>query len=111
MFILYTFYGLFNFRLARFYGLYPYHQTDPSSLVYSSLYTAKLAFPVCYNYLLLVHLLSDNKTVAGSTAFEQAMGDLNMVPLLGNNFQQYFPCVIFFFLVLNIFQLFSTPKN
>ena len=33
-----TFYGIFNFKVSGFYGLYPYHQTDPSNLVYSALY-------------------------------------------------------------------------
>ena len=33
-----TYHGIFNFKLTGLYGLYPYRQTDPASLVYSSLY-------------------------------------------------------------------------
>ncbi len=105
MFILYAYYGLFNFRLSKFYGLFPHHQTDPSCLVYSALYVTKLAFPICYNYLLLVTL---PKTATSTlTNFESALGIIDMVPYLGKDFQHYFPCIIFLFLVLNIFEVYS----
>ncbi len=103
MFLVYTCYGLFNFRLSKFYGLFPYHQTDPCSLVYSALFTTKLAFPICYNFLLLVSMYN------GKTTFEQVMGVIDLVPYLGQNFQQYFPCIIFVFLVLNAFETYSNP--
>jgi len=109
MFITYTYYGLFNFRLSKFYGLFPHQQTDPSCLVYSAMFTAKLAFPICYNYLLLLSLVSDstNPDAKIRTVFENVMGVIDMVPYIGTNFQEYFPCIIFVFLILNGCEIYS----
>ena len=111
MFIAYTYYGLFNFRLSKFYGLFPHKQTDPSSLVYSASIAAKLAFPICYNYLLLVSLLTTKGNIhqkGHKTVFEEVMGAMDLVPILGQDFQKYFPCIIFVFLILNLLEVYST---
>eukprot|EP01022_Parablepharisma_sp_SALTPOND_P004386 TRINITY_DN1201_c0_g1_i1.p1 TRINITY_DN1201_c0_g1~~TRINITY_DN1201_c0_g1_i1.p1 ORF type:complete len:686 (+),score=41.23 TRINITY_DN1201_c0_g1_i1:108-2060(+) len=109
MFIAYAYYGLFNFRLSKFYGLFPHRQTDPSCLVYSAMFTAKLAFPICYNYLLLVSLLSrpTDPDAKLQTVFEKVMGAIDLVPYMGSHFQQYFPCIIFLFLILNGCEIYS----
>jgi len=103
MFIAYTYYGLFNFRLARLYGLYPHKQTSPGWLVYSGLYTSKLAFPICYNYLLLVNMSNNdlNKPV-----FERVMGIIDLVSIMGD-FQRFFPCILIVFLIMNWFNLYN----
>lgn len=101
MFIAYTYYGLFNFKLSKLYGLYPHKQTVPSSLVYSAIYTAKLAFPICYNFLLLVNMSSMSKPV-----FERVMGVINLVPVMGD-FQYVFPCIIILFMAMNACNLYN----
>eukprot|EP00826_Nyctotherus_ovalis_P001091 TRINITY_DN10130_c0_g1_i10.p1 TRINITY_DN10130_c0_g1~~TRINITY_DN10130_c0_g1_i10.p1 ORF type:complete len:462 (+),score=125.25 TRINITY_DN10130_c0_g1_i10:1807-3192(+) len=101
MFIAYTYYGLFSFKLSKFYGLYPHKQTVSSSLVYSAIYTAKLAFPICYNFLLLVNMSSMSKPV-----FERVMGVINLVPVMGD-FQYVFPCIIILFMAMNACNLYN----
>ena len=107
--ILITFicFGLFNFKLSKFYGLFPHKQTDPSCLVYSSMYTAKIAFPICYNYLLIVGLRNYESNEKLTTVFENVVGVMDLVPFLGTNFQQYFPCVLALLLLLNICEVYD----
>ncbi len=108
MFVFCAYYGIFTFRVSKNYGLFPYRQTEASSLVYSALYVSKLALPMCYNFLRLLSIHSDGGQVAGKTAFEAVMGVMDLVPVLGNDFQQYFPCIIVLLLALNYFELYST---
>lgn len=67
----------------------------------------KLSFPICYNYLSLLSVESGPNVVSGKTAFEEAMGIINLVPFLGENFQHYFPCILIAFLILNLFELYG----
>jgi len=107
IFIVFICFGLFNFKLSKFYGLFPHKQTDPSCLVYSSMYTAKIAFPICYNYLLIVRLPDYKSNEKLTTVFEQVVGVMDLVPYLGANFQKYFPCVLGLLLILNICQVYD----
>eukprot|EP00826_Nyctotherus_ovalis_P042225 TRINITY_DN431_c0_g1_i18.p1 TRINITY_DN431_c0_g1~~TRINITY_DN431_c0_g1_i18.p1 ORF type:complete len:268 (-),score=48.77 TRINITY_DN431_c0_g1_i18:56-859(-) len=107
MFIAFICFGLFNFKLSKFYGLFPHKQTDPSCLVYSSMYTAKLAFPMCYNYLMIVSLSEEGSNGKLRTVFETVVGVMDLVPYLGLHFQRYFPCVLGLLLILNICQVYS----
>jgi len=99
------YYGLFNFRLSKFYGLFPYKQTDSNCLIYSALFTAKLAFPLCYNYLLIISLSTNGSQ--GLTIFESVMGVIDLVPFFGIDFQLYFPCALGLLLILNIFKVYG----
>ena len=81
-----TYYGIFNFRVSGFYGLYP-HQTDPSNLVYSALYLAKLAAPLCVNFLMIIHFENHQETI-----FDKVAGR-GMSWSFANNFLKYFPCL------------------
>jgi hypothetical protein len=103
MFITFICFGLFNFKLSKFYGLFPHKQTDPSCLVYSSMYTAKLAFPICYNYLLIVGLRDYESNKKLETVFENVAGVMD----LGVDFQHYFPCVLGLLLLLNICEVYD----
>ena len=107
MLVVCSYYGVFTFRVSKNYGLFPYHQTDPSSLLYSCTYIAKLAFPLCYNFICLLGIESGKGGAAGKTALEEVMGVMDLVPILGTDFQQYFPCLIVVFLLLNYFELYS----
>ena len=96
-----TFYGIFNFKVSGFYGLYPYHQTDPSNLVYSALYLAKLAAPLCVNFLMLIHFENNQGTV-----FDQVAGR-GMSWSFVNSFLRYFPCIIVVLCLLYYFEAYS----
>ena len=96
-----TYYGIFNFRVSGFYGLYPYHQTDPSNLVYSALYLAKLASPLCLNFLMLIHFENHRQTV-----FDKVAGK-GMSWAFVNNFLEYFPCLTLVLCLLYYFDVYS----
>ena len=105
MLLTYICYGILHFKLSKFYGLFPHQQADPSCLVYSSMFTAKLTFPICYNYLLILSLNVEGET--NRTVFENLMGVLDLVPVMGCYFQKYFPCVIAILLIINIFEIYD----
>ncbi len=96
-----TFYGIFNFKVSGFYGLYPYHQTEPSNLVYSALYLAKLAAPLCVNFLMLIHFENNQSTI-----FDKVAGR-GMSWSFVNSFLKYFPCLIVVLCLLYYFEVYS----
>lgn len=96
-----TYYGIFNFKVSGFYGLYPYHQTDPSNLVYSGLYLAKLAAPLCVNFLMFIHFENHQGTV-----FDKVAGR-GMSWSFVNSFLKYFPCVILILCLMYYFEVYS----
>lgn len=102
---------LFIFLLAN-------NQTDVSSLLFNSSYLCRMQFPLCYNFILLIrqvyftflsslfHLMirfffclcfQDNIL----TAFQAVLGNMDIVPFLGENtyLSLFFKLLLFFFLV------------
>lgn len=96
-----TFYGIFSFRVSGFYGLYPYHQTEPSNLVYSALYVAKLAAPLCVNFLMVIHYENNQETV-----FDKVAGR-GMSWSFVSSFLRYIPCFILILCVMYFFNVYS----
>lgn len=87
--------------MSGFYGLYPYHQTEPANLVFSALYTVKLTAPLCLNFLMIVHFEGHQQTVFDRVAGKNAT--LNLV----KGFLKWFPCVILILCISNFFNLYS----
>jgi hypothetical protein len=76
-----VYYGLFNLKFLSFYELHPGQQTDPFSMLYSANLLTKLAAPLCFNFLKLIHL--------EGTAFHAMLGvgsSYHQVPLIGEEF-------------------------
>jgi hypothetical protein len=94
------FWSLTRLKLARFYGLYPNHNTDTVSQMWCGGMLIRIAFPLVYNYLFVLRIPDHPATV-----FEEMQGLMNVVPLLGESFAEYFPLLI---LVVGLLTLSNT---
>lgn len=99
--LFYTFYccywSLSRLKFAAFYGLYPRHNTDGASLVFCAGMLVRLAFPLVYNYMFVLRLPDDV-----IPSFVQMQGQMNVVPLFGETFVQYFPFTILIVALLTV---------
>merc|ERR1719353_210871 len=68
-----AYWSVFRLKIAGWYGLYPNHNTDTSSLLWCASILARLAAPLCYHFLKLVQVKG--------TAFQEMMGEMNVVPV------------------------------
>lgn len=75
-----AFYALFNFDQIEFFALYWNQNTDPFSLMQSSINTWRLAIPIGYNFIQLLSITN--------CAFLQVMGPVQQIPLMNEWFNQ-----------------------
>jgi hypothetical protein len=94
-----TYFGLFNLKLQGMYGLYPHNNTDPHNLTWSASFMARLASPLCYNFLLFIK-------VKGSE-FEKVIGVVDVVPVVGKDFAVFFPSILIVFVFMNLFNVYG----
>eukprot|EP00930_Biecheleria_cincta_P072049 TRINITY_DN59492_c0_g1_i1.p1 TRINITY_DN59492_c0_g1~~TRINITY_DN59492_c0_g1_i1.p1 ORF type:complete len:663 (+),score=96.66 TRINITY_DN59492_c0_g1_i1:39-1991(+) len=94
-----AYFSIFRLKIAGWYGLYGNHNTDTGSLLWCASILARLAAPLSYHFLLLVRL--------EGTSFQDFMGQMNVVPALGESFNQVFPCLIALLCTCNIFNFLS----
>lgn len=94
-----TKYGLFSLKLNGWFGLYSRNQTDPSNLVWSAFFIARMTAPLSYNFLLFLKI--------GDSQFSQVMGVIDYVPVLGKEFTTFFPLTLLFFCGLNYFHVYG----
>lgn len=94
-----AYFSIFRLRIPGWYGLYANHNTDMGSLLWCSSILARLAGPLCYHFLLLAR-------VRGTT-FQQFMGKMNVVPVLGESFNDVFPCIVVVLCLMNLLNVYS----
>jgi len=92
-----TYTSLFKLQLFQYYHLFPHHHTDDNSLVFCAAYLCRLIFPLCYNFL--------NLTDNSQTAFSKIMGKMDLVPLLGKEFNGYVPIMMVIFTFITFFNI------
>jgi hypothetical protein len=100
------FWSLTRLKLAKFYGLYPEHNTDTVSLMWCGGMLIRIAFPLVYNYLFVLRIPDHPATM-----FEEMQGLMNVVPLLGESFAEYFPLLILVVALLTISNTYSKLLN
>ncbi|XP_020586630.1 LMBR1 domain-containing protein 2 homolog A-like isoform X2 [Phalaenopsis equestris] len=90
-----TYYSLFKIGMLMFYSLTP-RQTSSVSLLMICSMVARYAPPISYNFLNLIRLDRDNKTV-----FEKRMGNIDdAVPFFGQGFNRIYPLIMVIYTVL-----------
>ena len=97
-----VFVGLFNIRLAGFFGLYKHHQTDGPSLMFSSLNFSRVSAPLCFNFLQMIKIQNTSfntvKFLENNTNFTnfllKVMGKIDIVPIFGTGFTLFFPIIL-----------------
>lgn len=90
---------LFEIRLEGIYGLYKNKNTQPSSLIYSACFLARLMPILTYNFLMLIN----NK----KTEFMELMETLQFMPKICEQYFIYFPVVLSLLCCLNGFNLYN----
>ncbi|KAK7363109.1 hypothetical protein VNO77_05239 [Canavalia gladiata] len=96
-----TYYSLFKMGMMMFYSLTP-RQTNSVSLLMICSMVARYAAPISYNFLNLINLGGDRKTI-----FEEKMGNIDdAVPFFGKGFNKIYPLIMVIYTTLiagNIF--------
>ncbi|PIN08793.1 hypothetical protein CDL12_18626 [Handroanthus impetiginosus] len=90
-----TYYSLFKVGRLMFYSLTP-RQTSAVSLLMICSMVARYAPPVSYNFLNLISLGGNKKTI-----FEQRMGNIDdAVPFFGDGFNRIYPLIMVIYTIL-----------
>ena len=96
------YWSLTRLKLAKFYGLYPMHNTDTISLMWCGGMLIRIAFPLVYNYLFVLHVPDHPSTV-----FEEMQGWMDVVPILGDSAIEFFPLLILVVALLTLTNMYS----
>ncbi|XP_028548824.1 LMBR1 domain-containing protein 2 homolog [Dendrobium catenatum] len=90
-----TYYSLFKIGMLMFYSFTP-RQTSSVSLLMICSMVARYAPPISYNFLNLIRLDGDDKTV-----FEKRMGNIDdAVPFFGKGFNNIYPLIMVIYTAL-----------
>ncbi|KAK9807047.1 hypothetical protein WJX72_011975 [[Myrmecia] bisecta] len=92
-------FSLFKLGMFNFYHLVP-HATGSHSLLLNSALVCRFAPPLCFNFL---HVIRMHEVLTGGkgTVFSRKMGAaMKEVPLLGQDFNTWFPLVVVIFCTL-----------
>ncbi|KAL2490973.1 LMBR1-like membrane protein [Abeliophyllum distichum] len=90
-----TYYSLFKIGMLTFYSFTP-RQTSSVSLLMICSMVARYAPPISYNFLNLIHLDKDAKTI-----FEKRMGNIDdAVPFFGKGFNKIYPLIMVIYTML-----------
>lgn len=97
-----AYWSVFRLKIAGWYGLYGDHNTDACSLLWCSYALARLAMPLCYHFLLQIdvppHL---------HTSFQDFMGQVEPVPVLGHPMNQVYPLLVALLCFCNMLNIYS----
>eukprot|EP00825_Cyclidium_porcatum_P025509 TRINITY_DN27709_c0_g1_i2.p2 TRINITY_DN27709_c0_g1~~TRINITY_DN27709_c0_g1_i2.p2 ORF type:complete len:206 (-),score=24.91 TRINITY_DN27709_c0_g1_i2:54-671(-) len=97
------FYGLFNMKVAGFFGLYRNQNTDSPSLLFGSINFMRVSAPICANFIDMIKV--------SNTAFDQVIGKIDFIPILGSATFFFFPLILVLFSLFNLFDIYSRILN
>lgn len=92
--------GIFRLRISGWYGVYPNHNTDSSSLLWCTMAITRICVPLCYHFLGVLHITE-------RTSFEDFMQPMQIVPVFGKDFNRYFPMFVALLCACNIGGIYS----
>lgn len=93
-------------RVLNYYYLAPHHQTDEQSLIFSGMMLCRLTPPMCLNFLGLIHMDSHIiKHQMMETYYTQVMGHMEVVSIISDGFNIYFPMAVLAFCLATYFSL------
>ncbi|GIX73917.1 g-protein coupled receptor-associated protein LMBRD2 [Caerostris extrusa] len=98
-----AYYTVFRIRILNYYYLAPHHQTNEYS------YFCRLTPPLCLNFLGLIHLdshVTKNSNIE-ETSYTKIMGHMDVIPIISDGFNIYFPILIFFVCIATYFNICS----
>uniref|UniRef100_A0A1B6CP33 LMBR1 domain-containing protein 2 homolog n=1 Tax=Clastoptera arizonana TaxID=38151 RepID=A0A1B6CP33_9HEMI len=93
-------------RLLNYYYLAPHHMTDEHSLIFSGMMVCRLTPPLCLNFLGLIHMDSHIiKSHIMETYYTQVMGHMDVVSIISDGFNIYFPMAMLAFCLATYFSI------
>ncbi|XP_029167240.1 LMBR1 domain-containing protein 2 homolog [Nylanderia fulva] len=93
-------------RVLNLYYLAPYQQTNEYSLIFSGMMFCRLTPPMCLNFLGLIHMDSHIiKTHILETHYTQVMGHMDVISIISDGFNVYFPMAILAFCLATYFSV------
>ena len=98
-----TYVPLFQLKLQGRYGLYSHNHTDPGNMIWSACFMARLIPALSYNFLLLLKVKD--------TQFVTVMKVVNLVPIIGLQFAEFFPLLLIVLCLLNGFDVHNKIVN
>ncbi|KAL4235670.1 LMBR1 domain-containing protein 2 [Mactra antiquata] len=102
-----AYYSVFQIKILNYYYIAPHHQTNEYSLIFTGMLLCRLTPPMCLNFLGLIHLdshvtHSENKI---ETAYTKIMGHMDVIPIISDGFNIYFPIMIVLLCICTYFSL------
>jgi len=94
---------LFALNVPRFYHVSAGRHTDETSLLYMTGNFLNVAAPLTYNFIMM--------SKADTTAFEQTVGAMKIVPFLGSGVHSGLPILIVIVSILSLFHLLQRAVN
>ncbi|GIY49316.1 hypothetical protein CDAR_283671 [Caerostris darwini] len=104
-----AYYTVFRIRILNYYYLAPHHQTNEYSLIFCGMLLCRLTPPLCLNFLGLIHLdshVTKNSNIE-ETSYTKIMGHMDVIPIISDGFNIYFPILIFFVCIATYFNICS----
>ncbi|KAI4460461.1 hypothetical protein MML48_5g00012515 [Holotrichia oblita] len=93
-------------KLLNLYYLAPHHQTNEYSLIFSGMMLSRLTPPLCLNFLGLIHMDSHIiKVQVLETHYTQIMGHMDVIAIISDGFNVYFPMAILAFCLATYFSI------
>ncbi|XP_014215118.1 LMBR1 domain-containing protein 2 homolog isoform X2 [Copidosoma floridanum] len=97
---------ILKIRVLNLYYLAPHHQTNEYSLIFSGMMLCRLTPPLCLNFLSLIHMDSHIiKTQVMETQYTQVMGHMDVIKIVSDGFNIYFPMGILAFCLATYFSI------
>ncbi|KAJ8667074.1 hypothetical protein QAD02_008736 [Eretmocerus hayati] len=97
---------VFKVKLLNLYYLASHHQTNEYSLIFSGMMLCRLTPSLCLNFLSLIHMDSHIiKTQVLETQYTQVMGHMDVIKIVSDGFNIYFPMGILAFCLATYFSL------
>lgn len=103
---------VFRIKFLNLYYLAPHHATNEHSLIFSGMLLCRLTPPMCLNFLGLIHMDSHIiKKRISETFYTQIMGHMDVLGIISDGFNIYFPMVMLAFCLATWYSLGSRALN
>lgn len=102
-----AYYTVFQIRILNYYYIAPHHQTNEYSLIFTGMMLCRLTPPMCLNFLGLIHLDSHiiHESNLQETAYTTIMGHMDVISIVSDGFNIYFPIAIVLLCICTYFSL------
>ncbi|XP_052274566.1 G-protein coupled receptor-associated protein LMBRD2-like isoform X2 [Dreissena polymorpha] len=102
-----AYYSVFQIKILNYYYIAPHHQTNEYSLIFTGMLLCRLTPPMCLNFLGLIHLDSHvtHSENIQETAYTLIMGHMDVIPIISDGFNIYFPILVVLLCICTYFSL------